>query len=379
MSTVSGWDKVKGPVETAYTLPPSCYFSPDVYASERKRIFSGGWVSFGRAEDLGNAGEYFASTVADTPLVAVRGDDGEIRVFANTCRHRGMQLLSEGRGCVRQIACPFHGWGYALDGALTATPRMKSSIDFDKSDFGLIQISSAVQEGFIFVNLDGAAGSVDDWLSGFSDLHQPWNLEALRTASQREFKVQCNWKLFLEVFNEYYHLKKVHPGTFGSLYRDPDPPEPVTGCFVSQFGEHVKKGSVGVLAKDHNELPLLPGLTGRLSNGTRYSWVYPNLSFAASRDALWMLEVTPIGPTETQVRMRLMFDADVMQLKGFAATLATYEERMQIGMAEDIVVLEAQQIGVSSQFAQQGRFCPELEPSVHAFQEWYAERMSAVS
>ena len=89
MSTVVGWDKVKGPVETAYTLPPSCYFSPDVYASERKRIFSGGWVSFGRAEDLGNAGEYFASMVADTPLVAVRGDDGEIRVFANTCRHRG--------------------------------------------------------------------------------------------------------------------------------------------------------------------------------------------------------------------------------------------------------------------------------------------------
>jgi phenylpropionate dioxygenase-like ring-hydroxylating dioxygenase large terminal subunit len=147
---------------------------------------------------------------------------------------------------------------------------------------------------------------------------------------------------------------------------------------VSQFGEHVKKGSVGVLEKDHNELPLLPGLTGRLSNGTRYSWVYPNLSFAASRDALWMLEVTPIDPTETQVRMRLMFDADVMQSRGFAAKLATYEERMKIGMEEDIVVLEAQQIGVSSQFARQGRFCPELEPSVHAFQKWYAERMSAV-
>ena len=132
-------------------------------------------------------------------------------------------------------------------------------------------------------------------------------------------------------------------------------------------------------AKDHNELPLLPGLTGRLSNGTRYSWIYPNLSFAASRDAVWMLEVTPIGPAETQVRMRLMFDADVMQSRGFAEKLSIYEERMQIGMAEDIVVLEAQQIGVSSQFAQQGRFCPELEPSVHAFQKWYAKRMSAVS
>ena len=68
-----------------------------------------------------------------------------------------------------------------------------------------------------------------------------------------------------------------------------------------------------------------------------------------------------------------------MSVTAYDPKLSIYEERMQIGMAEDIVVLEAQQIGVSSQFAQQGRFCPELEPSVHAFQKWYAKRMSAVS
>ena len=60
----------------------------------------------------------------------------------------------------------------------------------------------------------------------------------------------------------------------------------------------------------------------------------------------------------------------------FDQTLANYEARMRIAMDEDIEVLEAQQEGISSPLAKPGRICPELEPSVHAFHQWYAGRLS---
>lgn len=369
-------DAVHASADRAYTLPPQCYGDPEILRLEQKHLFAGGWVSAGREDQLPNPGDYFALSIGETPIVVIRGSDGQPRAFANTCRHRGMRLLAPGRGTTQRLVCPFHGWCYALDGVLTAAPRMDNAQGFERSDFALVEVSSAVQDGFVFVNIDSMAGSVDDWLGDFSELHRPWRLDSLRLASARAFTVKCNWKLFIEVFNEYYHLRKVHPGTLSALYQDPDPPEEVSGSFISQFGEHAKIGSVGVLGADTACLPPLPGLTGRLANGTRYTWVYPGLSFAASRDAVWMLEALPLKVDETAVRLSLLFDPEAIGSPHFDQTLANYEARMRIAMDEDIEVLEAQQEGISSPLAKPGRICPELEPSVHAFHQWYAGRLS---
>ncbi len=363
------------PTAQAYTLPPACYADPAILAHEQAQLFVGGWVSAGRGDSLDKVGDYLAFSVSDTPLIAVRGDDSQLRVFANTCRHRGMRLIEPGRGSCRHLVCPFHGWRYTLEGVLAAAPRMQGAENFDPADFGLVQVPCAQRSGFLFVNVDGNAGPIDDWLGDFDALHQPWGLESLVTASTREFSVACNWKSFLEVFNEYYHLRKVHPGTFSALYDEPDVPEDARGAFVSQFGVHRHVGSVGVLEQSSSPLPVLPGLSGRLANGTRYTWVYPGLAFAASRDAVWIFEVTPHAVAETGVRLTLLFDPHSVATGDFEAILGRYEHRMAVGMDEDIAILEAQQLGLTSALARPGRFCPELEPSIHAFHRWYAGRL----
>ncbi|MEK9784890.1 MAG: aromatic ring-hydroxylating dioxygenase subunit alpha [Gammaproteobacteria bacterium] len=372
---MSSLDKVQRPTNEAYSLPPACYRDARIFMLEQEHLFASGWIGFGRADDFEHPGDYVALTVADTPLVAILGTDREIRVFANTCRHRGMRLIPDGRGRTRQLACPFHGWCYALDGRLTAAPRMESATHFDMSEFGLVAVSSAVRAGFVFAHIGTEPMPIDDWLGNFEMLHAPWRLADMKTASRREFTVSCNWKLFIEVFNEYYHLRKVHPRTLSGFYRDPDPPDHSSGAFISQFGEHAKDVSVGVLGTDAPPLPTLPGLSGRLKNGTRYTWVYPNLSFAASRDAVWMLETVPLAPARTAVRLSLLFDPSALAAEGFERTLNRYQERMQIAMDEDIAVLEAQQIGMSSRLAQPGRICAALEPSVHEFHVWYADQL----
>jgi phenylpropionate dioxygenase-like ring-hydroxylating dioxygenase large terminal subunit len=105
--------------------------------------------------------------------------------------------------------------------------------------------------------------------------------------------------------------------------------------------------------------------------------VYPGLTFAASQDAVWALEALPVSVSTTAVRLSLLFDSASTSMPDFEKILERYEHRMAVGMDEDIVVLEAQQLGLQSRLARAGRICPELEPSIHVFHRWYADQLIA--
>ena len=319
-------------------------------------------------------GDYAALDLAGVPLILLRDKAGELRAFANSCRHRGTKLLA-GSGRCRTVTCPFHGWVYGLDGGLVHAPDMERAEGFAPGDYGLLPLRLEERDGFAFVNLDGAAPPLDDWLGDFSGFHAPWRLGEMVSARRREFEVACNWKLFLEVFNEYYHLKFVHPRSIGGIYHAPDEPEDLDGQFVTQFGSH--DASSGLLAADRAKaFPTTPGLEGRNREGTRYSWVFPNLTFAASSEAIWVYEVSPLAPDRTWVGMTCAFPQGTFEVEDFAERSAAYFERLDVAIAEDIAVLELQQQGLASPFARPGRFS-HLEPNVARFERWLAERCMA--
>ena len=376
MLNKADFEKVLRPVEMAESLPPVCYVDETLFDREMDQAFRGGWVSVGRLDDLVVPGDYLALDVGDTPLVLLLDSSHQLRAFANTCRHRGTQLLPPGRGRCKRIVCPFHAWTYGLDGALLAAPRMDDAVDFCHADYGLVAVPAASRAGFAFVNVDGTAPPIDTWLGDFEAVHSPWRLGDLITASTREFEVRCNWKIFLEVFNEYYHLQKVHPSTFSVYYASPDPLDKVAGNFSTQFGEHRGVSSTGKVDDGTGPLPPLPGLSGRNLRGTRYSWVFPNLTFAASIDAVWIFEAIPLTPALTRVNMTVCFPQASVEQADFATKLSAYERRMEAGLAEDIPVIETQQLGLSSSLARAGRYSPGYEPSVHAFHRWIAQLLS---
>ena len=363
------------PVEQAESLPPWCYTEDSVYLREQERLFRGGWVSVGREDRWQNPGDYVALEVGGTPIIVLRGEDGILRSFANSCRHRGMLLLMPGDGHCERITCPFHGWNYRLDGSLQAAPKMTDAVDFDTNNYGLIEISLAARAGFVFVNLDGRAGGIDDWLGDFEALHRPWSLGTAVTGYRSEFEIRCNWKAYLEVFNEYYHIQKVHPRTVGMLYETPDPPDEVHGNFTTQFGLHKQVDSVGKLDDGAEPLPIMSTLRGKERSGTRYTWIYPSLTFAASVDAIWILEACPQTAERTIGSLTLCFPEETAAREDFLDRAEVYQRRMDVALAEDIEILERQQLGLNSVLVRPGRFSPLLEPSVHAFQAWFANQL----
>ena len=102
----------------------AAYVDEAVLAWERQWFFDDGWVCAGRVAELAEPGDQRAVKVGSTGVLVVRGADGELRAFANICRHRGHELLACGASANRGvIQCPYHAWSYELDGHLRLAPR----------------------------------------------------------------------------------------------------------------------------------------------------------------------------------------------------------------------------------------------------------------
>jgi len=355
------------------TLPPACYTDPAVHEADCAMLRAS-WIGIGRADRWSKPGDYTAMTLAGVPVIVVRAKDGSLKAHANTCRHRGLQL-AEGEGNVPRFTCPFHGWTYGLDGELRGTTRMGHACDFQTGAYGLIGFRTNERGGFAFVCMDEKVADIDAWLGNFDEHHAPWPLETLVTSHHRTFEVACNWKLFLEVFNEWYHLRYVHGATFGNIYQEPDAPDAATGATFSQFG--ITQGTGGLKESEQEAaLPAMPGLAGRNRQGVRYTWVFPTITFATGVDAMWAYDAQPIAPDRCRVTMWVAFPPETIAAPGFAEKAQRYYVRMDEALDEDIAMLERQQRGMTSPYARQGRWS-ELEPGAASFAAWYAERLTA--
>ena len=359
--------------ERSVSLPPACYVDEAVTQAEIRDLFRAGWFGAGRSDQVKEPGDYVALDLAGHSIILLRDKSGTLSAFANTCRHRAMRLL-DGTGNCRGIRCPFHSWAYRLDGTLAAAPHMDDVDGFDKAENGLIRYRAEERAGFVFLCLNVNAPGLDAILGDFAEIHAPWPLETLVSTRRQELEVACNWKAFLEVFNEYYHLPFVHPNSIGDVYELPDAPEDVTGSYVTQFG--ATEGTGGLL-QDEQEmaLPPMPGLKGRAAAGVRYSWMFPNMTLAAGTDALWVYEAYPLGPNRCKVVQTACFPPDTLAVEGAKAKVAAYHSRLDAALAEDIPALEAQHRGFAHPDARQGHFQPLLETNVAGFARWYAAKM----
>ena len=365
------------PVAQAFSLPPNCYHQSDILAREQGAVFQRGWLPVGRADMVRRPGDYVTIEIADVSLILLRDKLGDLRAFANTCRHRGAQLLAGG-GTTDMIRCPFHCWTYRLSGELIGGPHMDQTEAFDKADFGLVGFATAERAGFLFVCLDHMVPDIDKQLGDFEALHAPWPLGSLVSTRRRELEVGCNWKGFLEVFNEYYHLPFVHPDSLNDIYDPPDPADVVTGAYASQFG--ATEGTGGLLdSQQEHALPAMLGLAGRAAAGARYTWLFPNLTFAAGTDAIWIYEAYPLGSERCRVIQTICFPPETVAAPGFEEKAVRYYHRLDAALDEDLPALENHHKGLTSPFAKPGRFSVLMEPNVAAFAAWYAERLLAKS
>ena len=153
-------------------------------------------------------GSYIARNASKTPLLVVRGEDGEVRAFINACRHRGMQVAN-GSGCKKKaFVCPYHAWTYSLEGKLKRIPGEDGFPNLNKDDHGLVEVSAIEKGGIVYVQQDGQIdiNSLEKCLDYFTDDQEMFQ--------QGEVTDKANWKLLTETLLEGYHIKSLHRDTF---------------------------------------------------------------------------------------------------------------------------------------------------------------------
>jgi phenylpropionate dioxygenase-like ring-hydroxylating dioxygenase large terminal subunit len=358
----------------AETMPAWCYTSPEFYRREVERIWKKAWNFIGSVDQIPNPGDYFTVTFVGIPVIVLRDGEGELRAFANSCRHRGSELL-EGSGNCKLISCPYHSWTYELNGRLRGAPEMDQTLDFDKAQYGLLPIRLDTWGGFLFVNFDEKAGPLQKFLGGLPEKLAPYRLESMALVRRKTYDMACNWKLFVENAKESYHIATVHKATinkYASVRAAGYWVEEPTGEYVVTFAQH--ENSMALLAGDAG-FPTIESLAGRReANGTYAPLLYPSTYLAYTIDCAWYLELHPLGPNRTRLVHGALFPKSRTERADFEQLAANYYKRWDITIEEDIVASDRQQKGVNSPYCQPGRFSYR-EPLVHTIDNWVLDRV----
>ena len=109
------------------TVSPRVFSDPEVHQAEQERIFTRCWLYVGHESQLPNPGDFVAGFMGEEPVIVCRGPDRQVRVFLNTCRHRGMLVCRVEEGNAKFFRCPYHGWTYDLEGKLTGVPDYRKA------------------------------------------------------------------------------------------------------------------------------------------------------------------------------------------------------------------------------------------------------------
>lgn len=194
-------------------LPATWYYDPDHYQREMSTIWSRNWVYLCRTDTLAEPQSFQTFDIAGQPVLVVRDTEGVLRGFLNTCRHRGSILCREVSGKLGKplITCPYHQWAYDLSGRLRATGPMRPVAGFDRTDHPLLRISVAEWGGFVFANLDPDAPAFDTLYGAETAYVGHWPLDQLRAGHRYTKRLNCNWKIFWENYNECLHCPNIHP------------------------------------------------------------------------------------------------------------------------------------------------------------------------
>ncbi len=192
-----------------YALDQRFYTDPAIYDFEIERIVSRNWILAGHQSEWPESGDFKVLNVASESAIIVRGSDGDLKAFANVCRHRGSLVCLELEGNAKKFSCPYHGWMYDIDGNLTAARSMPS--DFDKSEHGLNVVSLEVIHGLVFVCFSDDPPSVDNARRDLAESMAIFDFENLKVAAHKSYDIAANWKLSIENYQECYHCATAHP------------------------------------------------------------------------------------------------------------------------------------------------------------------------
>ncbi|MGZ7022393.1 MAG: aromatic ring-hydroxylating oxygenase subunit alpha [Ilumatobacteraceae bacterium] len=264
--------------------PVENYVESARYAAELRMLRSTPSV-FVPSAAVPNAGDYVERVAFGVPIFAVRGRDRRVRVFRNSCRHRGMSLV-EGRGCSQALVCRYHGWTYRLDGSLAHVPHADGFPDLHMPSRGLVEVASREIGGLVVIDgLDSHATTAV--MAALTD-GSPWRdkLPAARRLVFAESAVRAiNWKVLVEQFLEGYHIRSTHRDTFFPLQYD-------NLNIVERFGPNSR---ITLPYRNIERLRNRPESTWTVDRRVTFVYhLFPNVMLATFPNQVIMVVIDPI-------------------------------------------------------------------------------------
>jgi phenylpropionate dioxygenase-like ring-hydroxylating dioxygenase large terminal subunit len=213
-------DRGAPPMTEVFTRnDPAAYTSQGRAMREREILFREYPLVVGFSCKLKKPGDYFTDSLGPTPILVTRNPDGQLRAFANICRHRGSRLVDGcGSGAVR-FSCPYHAWSYDLDGQLRAIPEEAGFAALDRESHGLVSFPVEEKFGLVWVTpREGARIDVAKHLGGLAEDLASYGIDDFELADQRVVRRKMNWKLVSDTFWEAYHIKVLHKSNVAPLF-----------------------------------------------------------------------------------------------------------------------------------------------------------------
>jgi phenylpropionate dioxygenase-like ring-hydroxylating dioxygenase large terminal subunit len=311
------------------------YLAAQRFTDEQQRIFRDLPIFAAASAQVPAAGDYLALELGGIPIALVRGRDGVIRAFRNTCRHRGAQLLDGCGSGLRAIVCPYHAWSYKTTGELAGVPYRQGFPDVDEKTHSLAEVQCAEAHGLIFVQInDSAPMNLDAFLGDLSSELAAFGWHAWDLANPATTEVAANWKLTMDTYGECYHCSVLHrdtlPGVVGNL------------AALDFYGPHIRQVFVDRSLREFAELPEDQWRPSAIKNRSTVVYlVFPNLVLATSSGGLQVMTVRSSNSVDrTTVHQVQLLSPDLsantrQRLEGFLQ--ASWE---QVVCSQDFPVIE---------------------------------------
>ena len=363
--------------QAASQLPVHSYFDQARFEREKQLLFESGPRYVGHALAVPEAHDYFVLPQEAGGRALVRDAQGQIQLISNCCRHRQAIMLggrgnlqAEGKGHAGgNIVCPIHRWTYSSSGELLGAPHFERDPCLSLSNYPLRQWNGLLFEDNgrdIAADLAGMAVardlSFDGYVLDHVELHQ----------------CNYNWKTFIEVYLEDYHVGPFHPGL---------------GNFVTcddlkwQFGGEYSVQTVGLapsfgkpgsdVYRQWHEV-LLKYREGKLpERGAIWLTYYPHIMVEWYPHVLTVSTLHPIGVDKTLNMVEFYYPEEIVAFERefVEAQRAAYMETA----IEDDEIAERMDAGRKALMQrgdnEVGPYQSPMEDGMQHFHEWYRHAM----
>jgi phenylpropionate dioxygenase-like ring-hydroxylating dioxygenase large terminal subunit len=354
-------------------LPVHVYFDEALLQREKLQLFQSGPRYAGHELMVPNVGDFTTLASENEGRMLVRRQTGadSIELLSNVCRHR-QALMFNGRGNAKQIVCPLHRWTYNLQGELIGAPHFDETpcLHLTKTPLqnwnGLLFEKSGLPGNDVVEKMAQLSVTKDLDFSGYMFDHVE-----IQTCNY-------NWKTFIEVYLEDYHVEPFHPGL---------------GSFVScddlrwEFGQDYSVQTVGVnqgLLKSGSpkyrkwQEQVLKYRNGAVPPyGAIWLTIYPNIMVEWYPHVLVISTLWPDGPQKTKNVVEfyypeeiVLFERDFVEAER-AAYLETCVEDDEIALRMDAGRRILMQRGVN----ETGPYQSPMEDGMQHFHEWYRSQL----